>query len=205
MIIIKVEILHHLSRWKLLSQVWASFNLDLTISFQQIFAVNAKNCVRELKIISCKNLRDSQSLLLNVLETLRVRVDLKRPIFIVAFFATRPICALISANICFASHSHRWCGLDFFLNSYAATRNRTCLGSCAPLWGTLIQDALPTALPWPRYLIGCLYAYKKGILWKFKAPIMTILYYSISLFMPVLQYDYSCNKDLKVFMKKCNW
>ena len=38
----------------------------------------------------------------------------------------------------------------FSPSSYAATRNRTHVSSVAPLWGTLIQEALPTELPWPQ-------------------------------------------------------
>ena len=34
-----------------------------------------------------------------------------------------------------------------FPTFYAATRNRTHISSAAPLWGTLIQNALPTELP----------------------------------------------------------
>ena len=52
------------------------------------------------------------------------------------YFATSPIRALISAYMCFASHSHRSHGKDFFPNSYAATRNRTQISSAAPLGGT---------------------------------------------------------------------
>ena len=38
----------------------------------------------------------------------------------------------------------------FFLNSYAATGNRTHISSVAPLWGSLIQGALLTEQPRPR-------------------------------------------------------
>ena len=41
--------------------------------------------------------------------------------------------------------------LGFFPNSFAATWNRSHGVSVAPLfWGTLIQDAVPTELPWRR-------------------------------------------------------
>ena len=40
----------------------------------------------------------------------------------------------------------------FFPTSFAATRNWTHVSSVAPLWGTLIQDVLPTELPRPRQL-----------------------------------------------------
>ena len=68
------------------------------------------------------------------------------------FFATSPIRTLISADMCFASHSHRWCGKDFFPNFYATTRNRTHVGSIASLWGTFQLDALPTKLHLPFLL-----------------------------------------------------
>ena len=41
-----------------------------------------------------------------------------------------------------------WLG---FLNSYAATGNRTHDGSVAPIWGTLIENALQTELPQPLH------------------------------------------------------
>ena len=36
-----------------------------------------------------------------------------------------------------------------FSSSYATTGNQTHVSSGAPLWGTLIQDALQTEVPWP--------------------------------------------------------
>ena len=48
------------------------------------------------------------------------------------FFSISPIRALISAFVCFASHSHR-CFRCFYPNSNAATGNQTQVGSVAPL------------------------------------------------------------------------
>ena len=52
---------------------------------------------------------------------------------LLTFFATSPIRALISEYMCFASPSCSLCGLDFFPNSYAATGNRTRVGSLRDL------------------------------------------------------------------------
>ena len=55
------------------------------------------------------------------------------------FLATSPICALINGVFCLPLHLCR--GKDFFPNFYAATGNRTHVGSVASILGILIKEA----------------------------------------------------------------
>ena len=74
-----------------------------------------------------------QKILASNLPTKIIPISMTHQNVLYLFFATSPIRALISAHMYFASYSHRWRGLDFFLNSYAATENQTHVSSVAPL------------------------------------------------------------------------